>query len=163
MAFSFSLDPLRFSRQKTVSATPILLGLNYWRWGLTRKNNSERGRPRWPWWEPGERLGGRVWSRPNMPLWTYAKKIWPSGVSPKRASKMQLSDVDLRSGGGWLIEPFRNWYVCTAFRISVSSYRLISQCICVCPTLLRNLKSTVPIDGPEFWYRPTITVPLSRN
>ena len=34
-----------------------------------------------------------------MPIWAYAKKIWPSGVSPKRALKMQLRDVDLRSVG----------------------------------------------------------------
>ena len=32
-----------------------------------------------------------------MGIWR--KKIWPSGVSPKRASKMQLRDVDLRSVG----------------------------------------------------------------
>ena len=25
-----------------------------------------------------------------MGIWAYAKKIWPSGVSSKRASKMQL-------------------------------------------------------------------------
>ena len=37
----------------------------------------------------------------EMPIiWAYAKKIWPSGVSPKRASKMQLlRDVVLRSIG----------------------------------------------------------------
>ena len=30
-------------------------------------------------------------------IWAYghAEKIWPSGVSPKRASKMQLRDLDL--------------------------------------------------------------------
>ena len=32
-----------------------------------------------------------------MGIWTYAKKIWPNGVSLKRASKMQLRDIDLRS------------------------------------------------------------------
>ena len=35
----------------------------------------------------------------HMGIWAYAKKIWPSGVSPKRSSKMQLRDVDLRSVG----------------------------------------------------------------
>ena len=35
----------------------------------------------------------------HMGIWAYAKKIWPSGVSPKRALKMQLRDVDLRSVG----------------------------------------------------------------
>ena len=34
-----------------------------------------------------------------MGIWAYAKKIWPSGVSPKRASEMQLRDLDLRSVG----------------------------------------------------------------
>ena len=32
-----------------------------------------------------------------MGIWAFAKKIWPSGVSPKRALKMQLRDVVLRS------------------------------------------------------------------
>ena len=32
-----------------------------------------------------------------QPIWAYAKKI--SGVSPKRASIMQLKDFDLRSEG----------------------------------------------------------------
>jgi len=38
----------------------------------------------------------------HMGIWAYGhirKKIWPNGVSPKRASKMQLRDVDLRSVG----------------------------------------------------------------
>ena len=38
-----------------------------------------------------------IW--PNMGIWAYAKKIRPNGVSPKRASKMKLRDVDLRSEG----------------------------------------------------------------
>ena len=38
-----------------------------------------------------------IW--PNMGIWAYAKKIRPNGVSPKRASKMKLRDVDLRSVG----------------------------------------------------------------
>ena len=32
-------------------------------------------------------------------IWAYVKKIWSSGVSPKKASKMQLRNVDLRSVG----------------------------------------------------------------
>ena len=36
---------------------------------------------------------------PNMGIWAYVKKIWSSGVSPKKASKMQLRNVDLRSVG----------------------------------------------------------------
>ena len=32
-----------------------------------------------------------------MGIWVYVKKIWSSGVSPKKASKMELRDVDLRS------------------------------------------------------------------
>ena len=34
-----------------------------------------------------------------MGIWAYVKKIWSSGVSPKKASKMQLRNVDLRSVG----------------------------------------------------------------
>ena len=34
-----------------------------------------------------------------MGIWAYARKIWPSGVSPKRESKMQLRDVNQRSLG----------------------------------------------------------------
>ena len=34
-----------------------------------------------------------------MGIWAYVKKIWSSGVSPKKASIMQLRDVDLRSVG----------------------------------------------------------------
>ena len=34
-----------------------------------------------------------------MGIWAYVKKIWSSGVSPKKASKMELRDVDLRSVG----------------------------------------------------------------
>ena len=41
---------------------------------------------------------------PFLAIWAYGhvgicEKIWPNGVSPKRASKMQLRDVDLRSVG----------------------------------------------------------------
>ena len=36
---------------------------------------------------------------PNAHDIAICRKIWPSGVSPKRASKMQLRDVDLRSVG----------------------------------------------------------------
>ena len=32
-----------------------------------------------------------------MGIWAYAKKMWSNGISPKRASKMWLRDVDLRS------------------------------------------------------------------
>ena len=35
----------------------------------------------------------------HMGIWAYAKKLWPNGVSPKRESKMQLRDVNLRSLG----------------------------------------------------------------
>ena len=44
----------------------------------------------------------------HMPIWAYlskyahmgiCEKIWPGGVSPKRAFKMQLREVDLRSVG----------------------------------------------------------------
>ena len=35
----------------------------------------------------------------HMGIWAYVKKIWSSGVSPKKASKMQLRDVVLRSVG----------------------------------------------------------------
>jgi hypothetical protein len=35
----------------------------------------------------------------HMGIWAYVKKIWSSGVSPKKASKMQLRNVDLRSVG----------------------------------------------------------------
>jgi hypothetical protein len=35
----------------------------------------------------------------HMGIWAYGKKIWPNGVTPKRASKMKLTDVDLRSLG----------------------------------------------------------------
>ena len=40
----------------------------------------------------------------NMPIWAYehmgiCEKIWSSGVSPKKASKMELRDVNLRSVG----------------------------------------------------------------
>ena len=35
----------------------------------------------------------------HMGIWAYVKKIWSRGVSPKKASKMQLRDVDLRSVG----------------------------------------------------------------
>ena len=40
-----------------------------------------------------------IW--PNMPIWAYGhmQKIWSSRVSPKRALKMELRDVDLRSVG----------------------------------------------------------------
>ena len=34
-----------------------------------------------------------------MGIWAYVKKIWSSGVSPKKASEMELRDVDLRSVG----------------------------------------------------------------
>ena len=42
---------------------------------------------------------GHIWAYGHMGIWAYAKKIWPSGVSPKRASKMQLRDVEIRSVG----------------------------------------------------------------
>ena len=35
----------------------------------------------------------------HMGIWAYVKKIWSSGVSPKKALRMQLRDVDLRSVG----------------------------------------------------------------
>ena len=35
---------------------------------------------------------------PIMGIWAYiCEKIWSSGVSPKKASKMELRDVDLTS------------------------------------------------------------------
>ena len=43
---------------------------------------------------------GHIW--PNighMGIWAYVKKIWSSGVSSKKASRMQPRDVDLRSVG----------------------------------------------------------------
>ena len=40
-----------------------------------------------------------IWAYGHMGIWAYAKKIWSNGVSPKKASKMELRDVDLRSVG----------------------------------------------------------------
>jgi len=42
---------------------------------------------------------GQIWAYGHMGIWAYARKIWPSGVSPKRESKMQLRDVIQRSLG----------------------------------------------------------------
>ena len=41
---------------------------------------------------------GQICPYGHMGIWAYVKK-WSSGVSPKRASKMQLRNVDLRSVG----------------------------------------------------------------
>ena len=40
-----------------------------------------------------------IWAYLAMGIWAYVKKIWSSGVSHKKASKMQLRNVDLRSVG----------------------------------------------------------------
>ena len=80
---------------------------------------------------------------PFLAIWAYGhigicEKIWPNGVSPKRASKMQLRDVDLRSLGHssqklWLKINF--WIFWAQFPISTDQIKHRKNCEC-CPVSL---------------------------
>ena len=77
-----------------------------------------------------------------MGIWTYAKKIWPNGVSLKRASKMQLRDVDLRSIGYsieklWPKSFFRNTCNTILGMRAAPSQKCVQHCYRnVCNTIL---------------------------
>ena len=62
------------------------------------------------------------------------------------------------------ITPFHQIPLCLTAHLqhqSSSNWTRVSGGSIGCPTWLRTLISSVPVPTPEFWYRPTVTVPLS--
>ena len=64
------------------------------------------------------------------------------------------------------ITPFHQIPLCLTAHLqhqSSSNWTRVSGGSIGCPTWLRTLISSVPVPTPEFWYRPTVTVPLWPN